>query len=295
MSFTLKNKNLEIHIDAPLANYNSSRFDWTGKITEVKFQDISVSTIENKNFQNQDHLGKGFYNEFGFENPVGFEETEVGEWFHKIGVGLIKKERNTYVINQNYKLKPAEFKIVFKSNTKIILSCTSVYVNGYSYILTKEIKIHTSGFTITYNLKNTGEKEIITDEYVHNFIAINGESIGSNYSLKFPFQIKPPLFIETVNPEKKVEINSSEIHFNSSPKEQFFFSNLSGYENVDAAWELTNCKSKIRIKETGSFKTKKVNIWGWKHVVCPELYYKISIKPGAFSIWSRKYDICKLD
>lgn len=295
MPFILKNKNLEIHIDAPLDNYKSSRFDWTGKITKVKFQDISLSTTEKRSSKNEDQLGKGFYNEFGFETPVGFEEIEIGEWFHKIGVGLIKKESEKYVINQKYELKPAEFKILSKSNNKLIMRCTSASVNGYSYVLTKEIKTHASGFTVIYNLENTGEKDITTDEYVHNFAAINSNSIGSNYQLKFPFQIKPSLFIETVNPEQKVEIKLREIHFNGSPDEQFFFSNLSGYENVEAAWELTNHKSKITIKETGDFQTNKVNIWGWKHVICPELFYEISIKPGEFSKWSRNYDMYKLD
>ncbi len=144
----------------------------------------------------------------------------------------------------------------------------------------KEIELHENSFTIKYYLQNTGEKDIITNEYVHNFTAINNDSIGDNYILKFPFQLKPELFEETVNPEQKVDIGQNEIKFNSTPKEQFFFSNLTGGENVDAAWELINLESKIGISETGSFQTNKVNLWGWKHVISPELFFNIFIKPG---------------
>ena len=155
----------------------------------------------------------------------------------------------------------------------------------------KKIELQESSFTIKYELQNTGVKDIITDEYVHNFIAINNDLIGRNYILKFPFQLKPKLFWETVNPEQKVDIEENEIKFIDSPKEQFFFSNLSGNKNVDAAWELINLKSKIGISEIGSFKTNKVNLWGWRHVISPELFFKIFVKPGESSKWFRTYNV----
>ncbi len=109
--------------------------------------------------------------------------------------------------------------------------------------------------------------------------------------LKFPFQLKPELFGDTVNPEKKVDIGQKEIKFNETPKEQFFFSNLTGNENVAAEWELINLENKIGISESGSFHTNKVNLWGWKHVISPELFFNIDIKPGQSTEWSRKYNV----
>ena len=60
ISQILKNENLEIHIDLPNENYNFSRFDWTGKITEVKFQNISLSSVERIDCENEHSFGKGF-------------------------------------------------------------------------------------------------------------------------------------------------------------------------------------------------------------------------------------------
>ena len=294
MAHILKNKNLEIQIDFPLENYNFSRFDWTGKIVEVKFQNIQLSGVERTDCQNENHFGQGFYNEFGIDTALGFEETDIGGWFHKIGVGLLKKEDNQYLFSKTYEIEPAEFKVITEAD-RILICCKSEAINGYSYLLRKEIILHKSSFTIKYYLQNTGEKDIITNEYVHNFTAINNDLIGDNYILKFPFQLKPELFEETVNPEQKVDIGENEIKFNGTPKEQFFFSNLTGSEHIDAEWELINLESKIGIRETGSFQTNKLNLWGWQHVISPELFFHIFIKPGQSIEWSRNYNVYKVN
>jgi len=294
MVHILKNKNLEIHIDLPLDNYKLSRFDWTGKIVSVKFKGIDVVGSERLNSEDDNNFGKGFYNEFGIETPVGFDDCEEGDWFPKIGIGLLKKEGDSYSFSKAYEIKPADFKVLAETN-KIVVVCKSQSINGYSYILKKEIKLLGNGFVIKYHLHNTGEKNISTNEYNHNFLAINKELIGSQYILKFPFQIKPELFGAAVNPEGVVEIGDHKITFNNTPDEQFFFSNLSGGENVDAIWELVNTKSKIGISETGSFKTSKVNLWGWKHVISPELFFDVNVKPGQTIEWTRIYNLFEVN
>jgi len=294
MVHILKNKNLEIRIDLPLENYQLSRFDWTGKIVSVKFKGVDVAGTERLNSEDDNSFGKGFYNEFGIETPVGFDECEEGEWFPKIGVGLLKKEGVSYSFMKAYETQPADFKVKIESN-KITIDCQSQSTNGYAYVLKKEIELLGDSFVIRYHLHNTGEKLIATNEYNHNFLAINKDLIGSNYILKFLFKIKPKLFGADVNPEGIVEVGDHKITFNNTPEEQFFFSNLSGGENVDAIWELVNTKSKIGIRETGSFKTNKVNLWGWKHVISPELFFDIDLKPGEKTEWSRTYHLLDID
>lgn len=294
MAHILKNNHLELHIDAPTENYSCTRFDWTGKISQLKFQNIPLTTIENTDLINTACFGKGFYNEFGIDTPLGFHETAIGGWFHKIGVGLLKKENDQYLFHKKYAVKPAKFSVFSEAN-KVIITCTSEAVNGYSYELTKEIELHHSSCTIKYTLNNTGEKEIVTDEYTHNFMAINNASIGQNYELSFPFQLKPALFEETVNTEQKVAIGSNRITFKDTPKEQFFFSNLSGGNQVHAEWKLTDLKTNIGIRETGNFQTNKINVWGWGHVISPELFFKINIKAGKSLEWTRTFEVFKIN
>lgn len=290
MSHIIKNKKLEILIDLPEEKYSFSRFDWTGKITEVKFQNKPVTTIEQTDGENPHQVGKGFYNEFGIETPVGFDEAPVGGWFHKIGVGLLKKEDEQYLFSKKYEIKPGEFEYTLNPKS-ILMRCISEYCNGYAYILEKEIKLQESGFTINYTLQNTGDKSIITDEYVHNFTALNNTPIGGDYVLKFPFDLKPGASGEIVNPDNKVEIDQNEIKFNGTPNVPFFYSQLSGATEVKAKWELKHLKNALQISETGSFLTKKVNLWGCKHVISPELFFDISLGSGESVAWSRRYSI----
>jgi len=294
MAHILKNNHLELHIDAPTENYSCTRFDWTGKISQLKFQNIPLTTIENTDLINTACFGKGFYNEFGIDTPLGFHETAIGGWFHKIGIGLLKKENEQYLFHKKYAVKPAKFSVSTEANA-VIIHCTSEAFNGYSYKLTKEIKLYSSSFTVKYTLHNTGEKEIVTDEYVHNFMATDNALKGKEYALEFPFKLEPPLFDETVNTEQKVTIGSNRITFKETPKEQFFFSNLSGGKLENAAWTLLNSNTKIGIQEIGNFKTDKINLWGWGHVISPELFFKINIKAGKALEWTRTFEVFKIN
>ena len=294
MAHILKSNSLKVAIDLPLENYKGSRFDWSGKISSIRFKDLPLTTIEDTGSKDVDFLGKGLYNEFGITNPVGYNETPKGGWFHKIGVGLLKKEHKQYLFHRKHVIRPAHFDITYEDR-KIIIICKSELINGYSYMLKKEITVSENSFTINYSLHNTGEKKIITDEYVHNFMAINNALIGEDYTLKFPFQINSSLFDETVNSENKVEIGLDNVTFNKTPEKQFFFSNLTGGKELQAEWILTNLKANVGIKEFGSFKTDKINLWGWKHVISPELFFKISVDPNETVEWSRKFDVFKIN
>ncbi len=290
MPHLLKNKDLILQVDLPEEGYTFSRFDWTGKISKVTYKNVDISGREKPDGRDQDLFGRGFYNEFGIDTALGFEETEKGDWFHKIGIGLLKKDSSEYMFHKMYQIRPAHFKSKGDSG-KIVMTCTSEAVNGYSYVLEKEIRLEESGFSINYKLRNTGEKKISTQEYVHNFLAIDKNLIGPEYVLRFPFEIKPQKFGETVNSEGLVEIGSESVKFSDIPNEQFFFSNLSGDEKVMASWELIHLKSKVGIRETGSFDTQKINLWGWRHVISPELFVNININPGQSNEWSRNYEI----
>lgn len=60
MPHILKNKNIEIHIDLPTENYSSSRFDWTGKIVNVMFQNIQLASVESLTSKIKCKLEKAF-------------------------------------------------------------------------------------------------------------------------------------------------------------------------------------------------------------------------------------------
>ncbi|UCH13447.1 MAG: hypothetical protein JSV22_10060, partial [Bacteroidales bacterium] len=66
MSILLGNSILRIEIDKPGQNYRDSRFDWTGKITQITFDNkYTFCTEETPDPELVNIKGRGLYNEFG--------------------------------------------------------------------------------------------------------------------------------------------------------------------------------------------------------------------------------------
>ncbi len=284
----LKNGDVELHWDRPDESYRAPRFDWSGKIFKVIFKGTTITGCEKDFPLKSPHKGRGFYNEFGIDQPVGFAECIKGDWFHKIGIGLLQKSTDEYLFNYPYKTRPLPF-VVDQTPTSLIFACHSPLANGYAYSYEKEIFLTHQGFTINYTLKNTGEKCIETNEYNHNFIRIGESQIGRNYVLKFPFKLKPGSSGEVVNPNRVVEFNEDEISLAGIPESPVFFSFLNGEEEVKARWEMVNTAVGMGIREEGSFTTSKVNLWGWKGALCPEIFVDIKINGGETQTWKRTY------
>ncbi len=294
MNYTLRNKNLEVKIDHPLHNYQSSRFDWTGKITEVKFLGKPTTITEKPDGENENIYGKGLYNEFSMDTALGFADAEIGDWFHKIGIGLLKKDSPEYEFFREYEIQPAEFTVLIEVD-RLIIECTSDDVNGFAYILRKEIVLNEDRLILNYTLENNGLKEIEVEEYVHNFMSINHALVNSDYELKFPFQIVRDASGNTVNPDDILQFDSTNTRFLNSTDNQFFASYLNGNDTVESQWELINQSQNIGVRESTSFQTKKVNLWGWKHVISPELFHHFKIKTGETEKWSRTYSFFEIN
>lgn len=294
MSITLKNERIELHFDLPQEHYQGSRFDWTGKIQHVLFEGIPLSVTEKNDPDVNEHLyGKGFYNEFGIDTALGFEEAGIGDWFHKIGIGLLRKNESDYFFHKDFEIKPAAFSVSSFHN-RIEISCISELVNGYAYQLSKTIELLEDGFLISYQLTNTGEKEIVTDEYIHNFLALHSEPTSVNHRLKFPFPVSIEIRSGNLHPEY-AEPGQDYLHLHKSPEKEFFYNHLSKAEKVHGNWELTDHNKNIGLSETTDFEVSKINLWGAAHVISPELFHHIRVSPGASANWSRRYNIFKTD
>jgi hypothetical protein len=283
----LKNDIITLQVELPQEGYSFPRFDQTGKISSVTFKGMPISGVEKPGATGK-HGGRGLFNEFGIDGPLGFAETKIGDWCHKIGVGLLQKVSANYHFLNDYKIQPCDFAISHTDNS-VRLTCNGPLKSGYGYVLNKEIIVQKSGFDINYQLKNIGQKAIKTTEYGHNFLVINNNAIGPDYSVRLPFIIKRLPAAESVNPEQKILLGQSEIMFTDMITKEFFFEDLSGGELALAQWELRDLENKISISETCSAKLHCANLWGNAHVVCPELFINVDVAPGKTQHWQRTY------
>ncbi len=296
MSLVLSNKHFAITIDLPQEGYQNSRFDHSGKITSLQFNgtELLASELENQTHKDDKSFGRGLYNEFGTTNPLGFEEAKIGAYFHKIGVGMIRKEEESYHFQKPYPVIPLEVDIK-PSEDQITFNSIGKFNQGYAYVLKKTISLKEDGIQIDYQLENTGSKVIKTNEYNHNFIGFGDSFIGNDYTLTIPTELRLEELTELVNKEKAMSIKDKKIEFVKSPTQAFFISTELKDREVDAFWKLENKALNIGISETGNFKTKQFHLWGTPHVICPETFIDIELNPTEYFSWSRRYQVYELE
>jgi len=292
MAFELRNEYLCLEMQEPGKNYRGSRFDWSGQIIQITFLNKhTFCTRETFNEFNQNKHGRGLYNEFGIDHPVGYNECPVNGLFPKIGVGLLKKKSlKPYEFFEDYNFEPYYFSSSFDKK-RASFSCKTNRCREYSFELNKQIILDKNRFTISYSLFNSGNKAIKTNEYVHNFLSINERKIDENYILYFSFPLETENFNKSVNPENAVKFKEDFCTWNSFIAKQFFFSNINTIYKGKESWTLIHLKDKVGIRESAGFIIQKVNLWGASHVISPEIFFQIDVSPGEMITWSRLYEI----
>jgi hypothetical protein len=289
MPIYLRNNILKVEIGEPGELYTGSRFDHSGNVHQIILKKRHSFCSTEKTEYSPIH-GFGLLNEFDINNPAGYSDVGAGEIFSKIGVGsLLKEDQQPYCFLYDYKKINLEFKVVSSGETYLEFSTKSPLVAGIQTLYKKELSISGNTLIIDYFLKNIGEKNFITEEYCHNFLAIDHQDVGGNYQLDFDFVLQPDLFSEFLNPGGIVNITQNSISWKNKPSTDFFIAGLSSIEQSKVSWKLTNKREKVGVSEQTDFKSERINLWGTGHVICPEIFHQISLSPGEENSWQRIY------
>lgn len=286
----MENEYLRVDIGEP-GNYNRARFDWTGFIRQVTLKDggHTFCTVESL-VEGQGTEGAGLCNEFGIHEPIGYDEIMPGEQFLKIGVGLLTRTNDKpYDFFADYPITPAHVTVETPSQDKVRFISEPQLCNGYAVRLVKELILQGSQLSIAYTLTNTGSKRIETNEYVHNFLSIDGASIGPDYELRFPQRLNSLT-------ESSFAGNDEILHENhqvtwQQPVSQTFYGQFKGFQEITPFyWELVHKEKGVGIRESGDFPASRIALWGESHVVSPEMFIDIRLNPGETKRWVRVFE-----
>jgi hypothetical protein len=193
-----------------------------------------------------------------------------------------------------YKFDPSLFKIELSENNRISFETKNQKLKGFQTQYRKVISIEENVLRIDYTLKNIGKKNILTEEYCHNFLSIDHQDLSDDYILEFNFELNPLQFAKVVDPNNNLIVGKSCIGWNGKPVSDIFIAELNGKTPLQASWRLINNRLKVGVSEEVNFKSSKVNLWGNGHVVSPELFFKTEICPGKEVCWHRRYTFFKL-
>lgn len=265
------------------------RFDRSGFITQVTRQQDGRTYCVTETGTPDPNGGIGLCGEFGLFAGIGYEEAAVGEPFMKLGVGLLTKTADVpYNFFAFYPVEPFDIITEF-SEAEARFTVLPKLCNGYAARLDKVITLEGNSVIIHYTLENAGEKPVRTTEYVHNFMGINGEDIGPDYSLALDFPCEL-LADESVYPPELLQIEGNRFSWAARPEKQQFYCRLATPQaGPGAAWELTHRPSGARVREEISLPLALAAVWGTTHVVSPELFAAVEVMPGETLQWTRRY------
>jgi len=316
----LSNDRLNVDIAVPGKVYRGTRFDWTAMITQVTLDHKHTFCTVESFKPGEGTGGMGICNEFGIDQPIGYSDAVPGESFPKLGIGLLTKPDSS----DYFFVRPLEIALPFLVNINTtgdsaVFTIDPIDCRGYAAKLTKKLNLDQNYLLIEYLLENTGSEPILTNEYCHNFLAIDQQPIGPGYILEFPYPVQvenmsgqflrmlPPFLRKLpISWQEKIAspiirklmsnvvIKGSTISFKKIPTSQFYIRPV-GFSKTDQyQWELRQMQSKVGIREFTNFEPMRIAVWGTPHVISAEVFIQIELKPGEKKHWTRTFEFITL-
>lgn len=281
----LESPRLRVEMALPGAMYQGSRWSWSGFITQATL-DNRHTFCTSEGEEEGSSRGIGLCNEWGIFAPVGYDSARAGERFPKLGVGLLTRpDDKPYNFTRPYEIEPFERRIEHAASTSSVQIVTEpLECRGYAARLREVFGVQENRLRIETEIENVGSRTIQTHEYRHNFLAIDGATIGPDYTLSVPYRIEAS---DEIAPD--LRISEREVGFKRTPHEAFLqvLGGAPGAGN-GAWWELRHA-SGVRVRETVSVALEELKVWGAAHVLSPEAFVPVRVEPGARQAWAREY------
>jgi hypothetical protein len=285
--------------------YRSTRFDWSGAVNSLEYEghnyygiwyDGIDPKVINKDFPDGRIVNGppgalwGPVNEF--QTPLGWDEAKPGGTFVKIGVGVLRRGEGKYNRFVAYDIVDSGKWTVKKHKDSIDFQQeVSDPSSGYAYMYRKTVRLVKGkpNMVIEHSLRNTGQKEIKSNVYNHNFLVLDKQTPGPDFTFKVPFDIKP---FRPPDPSL-AEVRGNQV---------VLMKPLSGSEEVAMPFRgfseeakdneaiIENHKVGAGLKITGNRPLMMDVFWCVRTVLAVENYIAVDIKPGAEFTWNDMYE-----
>jgi len=280
-----------VHLpDAENGYYRGTRFDWSGIIARVEYKDHSFYAPWR--FPH-DPVGHDFVTgpaeEFGMDNPSGWDEVGPGGSFVKVGVGLLRKgDEEEYTFHGQYEIiRAGEWDVEYGKDW-VEFRQDFVGERGWAYKYKKRIELDEAGFSIAHWMENSGEKTIDINHYNHNFTSIDDVPYGPDYSVTFPFEAPEP---KDIRDNGVAFYRGNEIDVVEPLDDQSLWVQVyAGEGPVEYNAGTIRCdKTGAAVHFKGDVPIIKYNFWSVETAACPEPFIRIHLAPGEAQEWTNDY------
>ena len=290
--------------DKAIGYYRGTRFDWGGVISDLVYQghhyygpwytktDPHVSDFI---YQGSDIVAgpcsaiTGPVEEF---TALGYDDAKAGGTFLKIGVGMLKKpvekEYSAYTLYEivdggKWTVTPSHDAVTFTQELHD-------RVSGYGYLYTKKVSLvkDQPEMLITHSLQNLGTKPLVTKVYDHNFLVLDHQPTGKDFTVTFPFKVTsgPPMDMGLAEFR-----DHSMVYLQTLTGEQRVYTQIEGFGKTAADYkiQIDNAKLGAGMRISADQPLSEMALWSIRSVLAVEPFLTISVAPGESTSWTYTY------
>jgi hypothetical protein len=303
----IANAALKINMYLPEKNtgyYRGTRFDWSGVIADLEYKGHhyygpwytkTAPDVSDFIYQGADIVAgpcsaiTGPVEEFA---ALGYDEARVGGAFVKIGVGVLRKpEEKEYSAYHLYEITDGGKWTVARSHDSVgFTQELHDPATGYGYLYSKQILLvgDKPEMQITHTLRNTGTKKIVTRVYDHNFLVLDHQPTGPDFTVTFPFKVTsgPPL------DKGLAEFRGKQmVYLKTLTGEQRVYTPIEGFGQSAADYhiKIDNARLKAGMTITADQPPSEIAFWSIRSVLAVEPFIAISLEPGKSMSWTYTY------
>lgn len=269
----------------------TTRFDPTGFITEVTLDNsVRFCASEPRNMKSPSSGGRGLCSEFRFDVSA---EVAVGEYFPKLGVGLLKKADDPrYCSYRKYEYIPFVHVTEQLSENTVKFYTLPMNCLGYAALSYRTVMVQDNCIIMEMELHNVGERELSVREYCHNFISLDGMALGPDYTLTLPGGMHMDQRV-LLRPEGamlfQIDGHTIRPRWHNPASASFSLDTDDISENVPFIWQLRHSSIDAEVEGTEFYRPFEMNIWSNDHMLCPEVNFAKTLLPGQHCTWKRQW------
>ncbi|HTS62667.1 MAG TPA: hypothetical protein VMH28_11630 [Candidatus Acidoferrales bacterium] len=311
----LSNGSLRVKVylpDAANGFYRATRFDWSGMIETVEYgghkfygrwfqgTDPAVHDFEYRGADivaGPNTAATGPAEEFNTNNKgLGFDDAKTGGTFLKIGVGVLRRpDDRDYDHFRLYDIvDPGKWTNRMARDSAEFTQAVNDAASGYGYEYRKTVRLVGNGaeMEIAHSFRNTGKKPISSRVYNHNFLVIDGQAPGPDFTISVPFEIRsqrPP-------DADLAEIRGTQILYRKTlDGRDRVMTQMEGFGAAPSDYDVKviNTKTGAGVRVTADRPLASLALWSIRAVMSVEPFVEFSVKPGETYTWTLRYRYLK--
>ena len=271
--------------DARRGYYQGVRFDASGIVAQATVGGHTFfGALRTPHHPQCPDSVAGPVEEFGMNDPLGYDEARPGESFIKIGVGLLRKVSDqAYFFNGAYPLVRAPAWRVTRTLDSLRFRQDLADERGWGYTYVKRVRLPAGRpeLRIDHELRNTGARAIATDHYSHNMIRFDDRPIGRGYRIEFPF------VPQGIPKPGQASIEGRAVVFRPATLAGAMFMPMAGWAGAeDNAATIRHDELGLALRVATPVAPCRYNFYAEAPVICPEPFIPIRLQPGESTAWT---------